>query len=248
MKANGIFFDLDNTLFNYDRAFGLAAVQSFSELCEEQMILGCAKENMRREWLKVFKTNCDRFWGDYECGALSRLAYQKKRFIASLRSCGLEAESNRAALGFEERLREYIPSYCQLYAGVSEMLQDLFDRNMLIGIITNGAETVQRKKIEALNLTKWIKPQHIFISDEMEVQKPDPAIFFKVQEQTNCGLPLYVGDSWDQDIYPAAKSGWKAVWLTTSESESLKTRSRLLDYRRAFSIYQLNQLIISYIE
>ncbi|SFD69004.1 HAD family hydrolase [Fictibacillus sp. WQ 8-8] len=247
MKANGIFFDLDNTLFDYDRAFGLAAMQSFSEMYGERMIVGCTKVNIELDWFKIFKTYCDHFWAGYECGDLSRTAYQNKRFITSLQACGLQAGSHRAAAVFEERLRTYIPSYCKLYAGVSQILQELCDRKMLMGIITNGEKTVQRNKIEALNLTNWIKPQHVFISDEMNVQKPNPAIFEKIQEKTDCSNPLYVGDSWDQDIFPATVSGWKAVWLTTRRSEP-KTQGSHLEYRRAASVSELNQLLISYIE
>lgn len=40
MKVDAVFFDLDNTLYDYERAFRLAALQSFTELWKEGNITG----------------------------------------------------------------------------------------------------------------------------------------------------------------------------------------------------------------
>ncbi|KSU85754.1 putative hydrolase of the HAD superfamily [Fictibacillus enclensis] len=240
MKVDAVFFDLDNTLYDYERAFRLAALQSFTELWKEGNITGEAATKAE-QWFRRFKSCCDRFWGEYENGQLSRSAYQKKRFLHSLKECGLLSVS-RDALSFEQLLRHYISSYCVLFAGMDGLLQALKDHQILTGIITNGEEVLQKKKIKALSLDHWISSETVFISDTMPLKKPDPKIFSLVQKQSGCKHPLYVGDTWELDILPAKKAGWEAIWMTT---QNAKTENAL---HAAFSICQLHKLLISYIE
>ncbi|SDM81589.1 putative hydrolase of the HAD superfamily [Fictibacillus solisalsi] len=225
-------------MYDYERVFRLAALQSFAELWKKGDITGGASAE---QWFRRFKACCDRFWGEYENGKLSRSAYQKKRFLLSLKECGMLSVSGDAS-SFEQLLRHYIPSYCVLFAGMEGLLQALKDHQILTGIITNGEEELQKKKIKALSLDDWISTETVFISGTMPFEKPDPQVFYLVQKQTGCKHPLYVGDTWLLDIMPAQNAGWDAIWMTTqSENTGIVGHA-------VFSICQLHKLLISYIE
>lgn len=244
MKSTGIFFDLDNTLFDYEEAFKQASIKSFSQLWIEGEITGNRQSNPVTVWFQEFKKSCDHYWGQYESGELSRGCYQEKRLLTSLERCSLKAQSENIYHTFEQKLRSHIPSFCSLKEGMCELLNHLAKYHITLGIITNGTEKLQREKINILKLDHWFSHKNIFISEALSLQKPDPTIFKEVQRQTRCQYPVYVGDSWDQDVIPAYVSGWRAIWVSDEEAPS-SVRNGI---HTASSIDELHHVIISYIE
>lgn len=56
----------------------------------------------------------------------------------------------------------------------------------------------------------------LFTSDELGVEKPDPAFFTALLRRCEAGEPgelLYVGDRVDNDVVPAATAGLRTCWL-----------------------------------
>ena len=113
----------------------------------------------------------------------------------------------------------------ELLEDVKKTLDYFSEKNITIGIITNGPSKHQRSKIKRLGLEKWIPKQNIFISDELKIAKPDIRIFEHAQNHLNI-LPentYYIGDSYKNDVIGAKKAGWKVIWsnhrnhLQTSE-------------------------------
>lgn len=94
---------------------------------------------------------------------------------------------------------------------MKKILDFLYAKHIELGVITNGPINAQTKKIEALGLTKWIDKQHIFISSQVGLIKPDHRIFDLAREnEKDC---LFVGDGYDIDIVGAKKAGWKTIWF-----------------------------------
>ena len=65
---------------------------------------------------------------------------------------------------------------------MQKFLKELSDK-MGLGIITNGPSDHQWDKIRALEATRWIPKDHVFISGEHGVAKPERRIFELVQEK-----------------------------------------------------------------
>lgn len=87
-------------------------------------------------------------------------------------------------------------------------------KGKLVGIITNGPVQHQFNKIKSLDLTSYVSKDHIFISDEVGVAKPNKQIFQHVAQQVDM-LPseiLYIGDSWPNDVVAPMEAGWQAIW------------------------------------
>lgn len=82
-----------------------------------------------------------------------------------------------------------------------------------VGMITNGPSTIQRPKIELLELVAHFPV--IVVSEEVGVWKPDPEIFQIALDR--CGArsedAIYVGDSIEHDIPGAHAAGMRAVWV-----------------------------------
>ena len=107
--------------------------------------------------------------------------------------------------------REHMPDI-ELYDGVIELIQSLKERNIKIGIITDGRPKGQRNKIKALGLDKIV--DDIIITDELggtQFRKPND-ISFRIM-QNRWRLPyeeiIYVGDNPKKDFQAAKQLGMR---------------------------------------
>jgi putative hydrolase of the HAD superfamily len=98
---------------------------------------------------------------------------------------------------------------------VKEMLELCSRSGVTMGMITNGPSDHQWRKIHTLQAERWIPEEYMIISGDVGVIKPYIEIF-RIAEK-RIGLQpeecLFVGDSYQNDIAPAKKAGWKALWL-----------------------------------
>lgn len=106
-----------------------------------------------------------------------------------------------------------------LYDGVREMLDNLKQQNVKLGIITDGRPEGQRAKIEALNIKGLF--EEVIITDELggiEFRKPNKTAFVKMHELMNIPYDqmLYVGDNIKKDFMAPEELGMKSVWFKNS--------------------------------
>ena len=80
-------------------------------------------------------------------------------------------------------------------------------------MITNGASSEQRLKITTVGLDRFF-PEPL-ISDEVGVQKPDPAIFEQALTtlEVLASDAVYIGNSFVNDVEGAAAVGMDTIWL-----------------------------------
>lgn len=92
-----------------------------------------------------------------------------------------------------------------------EVLTALRDR-VLVGVVSNGPETLQRTKLERCGLTPYVDV--IVFSGAFGIDKPDPRIF--AHACTLAGVPVeaaaHVGDSVLADIAGARAAGMHTIW------------------------------------
>lgn len=86
-------------------------------------------------------------------------------------------------------------------------------RQARLGMITNGGSSEQRLKITTVGLDRFF-PQPL-ISDEVGVQKPDPAIFERALTTLKvvASDAVYIGNSFVNDVEGAAAVGMDTIWL-----------------------------------
>jgi putative hydrolase of the HAD superfamily len=100
-----------------------------------------------------------------------------------------------------------------LFPDALEILDYLKPRYPL-GLITNGPADIQRQEVVTLNLEAYFEPR-VFIEGEVGEGKPLQIVFDRAREAV--GLErhqiLMVGNSYDHDIAPAIKAGWRTVWI-----------------------------------
>ncbi len=92
-------------------------------------------------------------------------------------------------------------------------LERLQSRGLHLGVVTNGVETKQRRKLEAMGIADIFGT--VVISGRFGVPKPDPRIFQAAAADlgvrpTDC---WFVGDHPHKDVAGAASVGMETVWV-----------------------------------
>lgn len=101
-----------------------------------------------------------------------------------------------------------------LYPGVAEMIEELKNRGIKVGIITDGRPEGQRNKIEALGLDI----DDVIVTDELggvQFRKPCD-IAFRIMAtcwRLNPADIIYVGDNPVKDFQAPRQMGMKSVWF-----------------------------------
>lgn len=113
-----------------------------------------------------------------------------------------EPEHERRYGGFREE---------DLYPDVRPCLEELTASGFDVAIAGNQP-TRRQAQLASLDLPHRV----MAMSEELGVEKPDPAFFDRVQalaDVTETSDLLYVGDRIDNDVMVAAARGWRTCWL-----------------------------------
>lgn len=82
-----------------------------------------------------------------------------------------------------------------------------------LGVISNGQRIFSELELRQLGLYRYFN--FVIFSSDLGYKKPDLRIF--IRGAGNLGLKpheiLYIGDSWDKDIYPSRDIGMKAMHI-----------------------------------
>lgn len=96
------------------------------------------------------------------------------------------------------------------------MLKNLRNQGYKTGLITNGGHSLQYKKLEMLNLTKYF--DEIIVSGDVMIDKPDKEIFLIMSDKLSIAPEdmIYVGDNPKNDIKGARSAGYKTIWMKST--------------------------------
>jgi HAD superfamily hydrolase (TIGR01549 family) len=203
MAIKAIFFDLDDTLHDHLYPFSKAFKDSFPHLYEQMDVVPLYKK---------FRDFSDLLWKKYSNHELT---------LEELRIARIEMAFEYFKKGItNEQASEFQAQYelngdnLQLFAEVLELINEIKSKGILVGIITNGPVQHQFNKINSLGLASYVSRNHIFISDEVGVAKPNIQIFQHVAQKVNMSPNeiVYIGDSWPNDVVAPMEAGWKAIW------------------------------------
>lgn len=180
----GIFFDLDGTVFQYDRSWTEifeTAVPDAPPRAIETFLVGYF------EYLDVSSS-------DPYVRAFER--------IASEHDVEIDPKEARDA---------YVAAELEACTVSEEMERTLgkIAASEQIGVIANGHGGVIREKLARHGLRPLF--DELVLSGEVGVTKPNPEIFHIARERLDTDQFVYVGDSYETDIEPAEEAGFRTV-------------------------------------
>jgi putative hydrolase of the HAD superfamily len=194
-----LFFDLDHTLWDFERS-AEEAKQTLYERLELNRIGIPSYEAFREKYVPI-NTG---LWALYREAKISKQFLNFNRFYLTLCEFGIEDESIGQAMasGFIEE----IASNTYLFPYAIETLEYLSKKYPLY-IITNGFEEVQFPKLKHSGLDKYFTS--VITSEEAGSKKPDPTIFEYALKRTGAlaADSLMIGDDLEVDIGGARAVG-----------------------------------------
>jgi len=200
LKYKAIFFDADDTLFDYVSAEREAFARTAAAFG-----LGSRLEEAH----EVYRVHNHDVWRELEKGEISQDDLKIERFRRMLKALGTD-DSPAAAMSpyYLDRLSEQT----QLLPGAEEAVRAAGESHTLV-MVTNGLTSVQRRRFAAAPITRYF--QRILISEELGVAKPDPAIFNSAMEEFSLRPEevLLVGDSTSSDMPAARNAGMDFCWI-----------------------------------
>lgn len=189
-----VLWDIDGTLLDF-----IASEKAALFRCFDLFGFGPCTDELHRQYSAI---NI-RHWEMLERGEVTKAQILPGRFRCFFREVGLPEEKAEAFNAeYENRLSDTV-RFCDQ---AQETLNALHGK-VIQCAITNGTRHVQEKKLSRSGLDQIL--DHVFISDMIGVQKPDPA-FFDAVLQALPSVPkermLIVGDSLTGDILGGIRS------------------------------------------
>lgn len=197
-KYESLFFDLDNTLWDFDR-------NSFESLKIAFNHFKLSENGIAFElFYRFYSENNDRVWEEYRQNKITKQELIKKRFEMTFEVSGIIGVD---PFEFNDFYLNEMPKQQILIEGAIETLQLLKKKNYSMHIVTNGFKEVQIKKLENSGLDVFFGS--VIISEKIKAPKPSAAIFEYALKSTNSKKKksLMIGDSWEVDIIGAMNFG-----------------------------------------
>lgn len=200
MEIKHLFFDLDHTLWDFDRNSKL----TFQQIFEEQKI------NIPiHDFLEAYIPVNLRYWKLYREDKVEKSALRYHRLKETFDSLEYRVSDNLINLISEDYIR-YLPNFNYLFDDAIEVLQYL-EKKYHLHIITNGFEEVQNLKLEKSGIHTFFR--EIITSECVGVKKPNPKVFeFALGKAgAKAHQSVMIGDSYEADVMGAINSGMRAI-------------------------------------
>jgi putative hydrolase of the HAD superfamily len=200
-----IFFDLDHTLWDYDRNVS----ESLSELYHHYDLLGLGILTFQNFFDSFHHVNYQ-LWDWYNVGKINKENLRKDRFRMIFEHAGASADT--IPLPFEEDFMHRTSSKSHVFPYTFEILAYLQNKYQL-HIITNGFDESQAKKLNSAKLTSYF--DLVITSETTGHKKPDARIFDHTVAKlgTRHEHCLMIGDNPDSDILGAINAGIDQVFF-----------------------------------
>lgn len=210
MIKEHIFFDLDHTLWDFEKNSAL----TFQEILTASNILIDIDE-----FLQIYVPINLKYWKKYR---EEKIVKKELKYIR-LKETFDQLQYSVDDLTIDHLSDQYIlklPNYNHLFEGTLEILEYLKDKYTL-HIITNGFEEVQNKKMKKSGILNFF--DHIITSESVGVKKPNPKVFeYAIDKaKTSASCAVMIGDNIEADIYGAINCGMEAIHFNSEKSTQI---------------------------
>ena len=218
-----LLFDADGTLFDFHAAEACA----LDQLMESCNIID--KENA----IQIYHRINSALWKRIEEGTLTQSRLKIQRFEEFIEEMKLDFSAETLAQMFMDNLSKGTQLIDYAYETM-EILSQKYDCH----IVTNGITYIQKNRMANSSLRPFIK--ELFISEEMQVSKPDPKYFDLVKEKLHVSdedMLIVIGDSLSSDMQGALLSNLKSIWYNPNhQTTDLQLDAVISDLRELENI------------
>lgn len=203
-----IFFDLDHTLWDFEKNSLFTFEKVFSEMKLDVEL---------NKFISHYNPINHAYWKEYRENRINQQELRYNRLADTF--IQINQKFSKAQIKeISEAYTTYLSSFTYLFDGAITLLEKLKSKYKL-HIITNGFEHVQNLKIKNSGLHPYF--DFIFTAEQVGFKKPHPQIFLEALNQTKADpkKSLMVGDSLEADILGAFAQGMHVIHFNSHQEE-----------------------------
>ncbi len=204
-----VFFDLDHTLWDFDKNSAL----TFEKIFE----LNGVNVNIS-EFLNSYEPINLNYWKLYREEKIDKSSLRFGRLNDAFLAINMHIERETINKLSEDYIL-HLTSFNHLFNNTIDVLKYLSVKYRL-HIITNGFEEVQMKKLVSSNIDHYFKT--ITYSEKVGVKKPNPKIFNYAIEcaETHISESIMIGDNYEADILGAHHIGMNTIFFNINNQSN----------------------------
>ena len=200
MEVTHIFFDLDHTLWDFEKNSAL----TFQKIHPEADV-----DLVHEQFINTYIPINAKYWKLYREEKVSKAALRYARLKETFHALKYEISDEK----INSLAKEYIlqlPNFNHLFDGTLELL-DYLKEKYTLHIITNGFEEVQTLKMKKSKIFHYFT--EVITSESVGVKKPNPKVFLHAMKKAGSSPKesLMIGDNIEADIQGALATGMKAI-------------------------------------
>jgi len=219
-----IFFDLDHTLWDFEKNSAL----TFKKILNEYSV-----DVSFDSFIEAYKPINMYYWKLYREERVSKEKLRYGRLNETFNKLNYSASDDLIDT-LSEKYIEYLPSFNYLFEGTIELLEYLQDKYEL-HIITNGFEEVQTIKMKKSRILSYFNK--IITSESVGVKKPNPKVFKYALEKANAksSNSIMIGDNLEADIQGALNCDFSVIHCNFEKEK--------IEFDNLISVTSLNQIM-----
>lgn len=217
-KITDVFFDLDHTLWDFDKNSALA----FKRVFEKNKI-----ELPLDKFLMAYEPINFEYWALFREDRVTKQQLRRGRLVDTFKKYNIAYPLDIIDLLSEAYIEE-LPGNNYLLPGALDVLAYLHP-NYNLHIITNGFHAVQHVKLDRSNIKHYFKT--ITSSEEVGVKKPNPRVFKTALAKANISAEnaIMIGDTYGADIVGALGVGMDTLYYNYWK-ETVPTEIRIVEH------------------
>lgn len=225
MKIQHVFFDLDHTLWDFEKNSALTFEKIFSENNINLKI---------NDFLEVYIPLNLKYWKLYREEKITKEALRYQRLKSAFDAVNYNISDNlinKIAIDYIANLA----NFHHLFEGTFELL-DYLKEKYTLHIITNGFAEIQSKKMKSSKIHHYFT--EIITSESVGLKKPNPKVFNYALKAANATTAnsVMIGDSLEADIQGALNVGLQAIHFVfddiTATDKKVTTVNHLLEIKQ----------------
>ena len=223
-KITDIFFDLDHTLWDFDKnsalTFGIIFKKNNVEIDLER-------------FTEMYQPINLKYWKLYRDEKVSKNNLRYGRLKESFDALNMVVQDdiiNQLAIDYID----YLTTHNHVFDGTIEIL-DYLKPKYKLHIITNGFEEVQKIKLDKSKIAHYFDT--VTSSEAVGVKKPNPKVFKHALKMANITKEngIMIGDNYEADILGALDIGLDAIcynYHNVALENEIKEVKHLLDLKK----------------
>ena len=211
MNIKHIFFDLDRTLWDFEKN----SQDTLIQLVKDFNLITKGVDNAEN-FINKYKIHNERLWALYRKDEIKKEELRSRRFRLVLEEYAIN--DKQLAEDFGMAYVTDSPLKTRLFPFTIETLSYLCKKYRL-HIITNGFQEVQHIKLAKSDLLQYFET--ITTSEQVGFKKPDSQIFKYAIDSSGAKIDesIMIGDDLDVDIIGAKRFGMKQIYFNPNKEQ-----------------------------